>query len=241
MISLLVASGFLVPAHASTTNGGPSQPDGIVPVTVPGFAIATPEYTTACPGGLTGCTASPNTSWSDDIYQVTASGVITITITDCCYIADYYSLWMTTDPTGLTGWTLVGTTPEVHTDSNLVAPSFNPLWDGTGTSNSAGSFAVSVSGTTLFAVRDELFDPLVAALASSCGGAANLLSNGCSAPGISMSPGFSPAGVILTFSPITTSSVPEFGAPPMAMAAVGLLAVALLVRRLRPSSSLPAL
>jgi hypothetical protein len=239
MISLLVASGFLVPALASTTNGGPPQPDGVVPVTVPGFAIATPEYTTACPGGLTGCTVSPNTSWSDDIYQVTGSGVITITVTDCCFVADYYSLWMTTDPTGLTGWTLVGTTPQVHTDSNLVAPGFNPLWDGTGTNNSAGSFTVSVSGTALFAVRDELFDPLVAALASSCGGSANLLSNGCDEPGIFISPGFSPAGVVLTFSPVTESSVPEFGAPSMVMAAAGLLGVALLARKLRPSLLAP--
>ena len=71
---------------------------------------------------------------------------------------------MTTDPTGLTGWALVGTTPTVHTDSNLVAPSYNPLWDGTGTNNSEGSFTVPVSGTAIFAIRDELLDPLVASL-----------------------------------------------------------------------------
>jgi hypothetical protein len=94
---------------------------------------------------------------------VTASGLITITVADRCFIAEYYSLWMTTDPAKLTGWTLVGTTPEVHTDAKLVAPSFSPLWDGTGTNNNAGSFTVSVSGTTPLAVREELFDPLVAA------------------------------------------------------------------------------
>ena len=238
IVSLLVASGFLVPVLASTNGGSPGA-DGIVPVTVPGFVIATPEYGTACPGGLTGCTVSQNTSWSDDVYAVTASGPVTITVTDCCYVADYYSLWMTTDPTGLTGWTLVGTTPTVHTDSNLVAPSYNPLWDGTGTNNSEGSFTVSVSGTAIFAVRDELLDPLVASLGPQCGGAANLLSNGCSESGISVASGFSPAGLIISFSAPTASLVPEFGAPSMVMAAVGLLAVALMIRRLRPSLTAP--
>ena len=234
VVSLLVASAFIVPALASTNGGSPSS-DGIIPVAVPGVLVATPEYGTACPGGMTGCTVSQNTSWSDDVYSVTASGPVTITITDCCFIADYLSLWMTTDPTGLSGWTLVGTTPEVHTDSNFVAPSFNPLWDGTGTNNSQGSFTVFVSGTTLFAVRDELFDPMVAALGSICGGAASLLSIGCTEPGVFVAPNFSPAGVILSFNAPTASLVPEFGASPMVMAAVGLLAVALVFRRLHPS------
>jgi hypothetical protein len=238
MISLLLAGGFFVPALALTNGGSPSA-DGIVPITAPGVVVATPEYGTSCPGGLTGCTVSPNTSWSDDVYAVTASGPVTVTITDCCYIADYYSLWMTTDPTGLTGWTLVGTTPSVHTDSNLVAPTYNPLWDGTGTNNSQGSFTVPVSGTAIFAIRDELFDPMVASLGAQCGGAANLLSNGCSQPGIFVMSGFSPAGVIVSFSAPTTSLVPEFGAPSMVMAAVGLLAIALMTRRLRPSLTAP--
>jgi len=74
---------------------------------------------------------------------------VSIGITDCCYEGDFYSLWMTTDITGLTGWTLVGTTDQVDTGSQLAAPTFDPYWTGTGTAYSSTTFNVPVAGTVL--------------------------------------------------------------------------------------------
>ena len=225
LLSLLLLSGLAAPIFATTPNGT-SGSDGTVVVSLPATGLVTDAvYDNACPGALAGCSGVPSGSWSNDIFSVTGTGSITVTVTDCCYVADYYSLWMTTDPSGLTGWTLVGTTPSVETDSNLAAPTYNSQWDGGGTTLSTGSFTTSVSGTTLFAVRDELFDPMVTALVSACSETGDeLLSLGCGVSGITVNPNFSPAEVHLDFSAITVGT-PQF---PMGMALLLAMAIPLL-------------
>jgi len=191
-------------ALASAVNGH-SGPDGITVVSLPA-AISSDEtdYGISCPGGLACVSAPESTSWSNNVYSVTYTGTLSITITDCCYEGDFYSLWMTSDPTGLTGWTLVATTDQVATGPELAAPTYNPFWTGTGSAYSSTTFNIPVSGTTLFAVRDELFDPMVSLLGPSCGGAA-VVTAGCSVTGISVSGGWSPAGYEIDFAAASTA------------------------------------
>jgi len=175
-------------------------------VTLPASLGDDTDYANTCPGALAGCTVPPSasTSWSGTVFSVTYTGTLSITITDCCYEGDYYSLWQTSDPTGLTGWTLVATTDQVDTGSELVAPTFDPFWTGTGTQYSSTTFNIPVSGTTLFAVRDELFDPMVSLLGPSCGGSA-VVTDGCSATGIYASSSWSPAGYEIDFAAAATA------------------------------------
>lgn len=187
-------------AHASTPNnkGNTAAPDGITAVTLPTSTSDEADYSVACPGQLSGCTAPASTSWGYTIFSVTYTGTVVITIADCCYEGDYYALYSTTDTTGLTGWTLVGTTDQVMTGSELAAPTYDSYWTGTGTAFSSTAFNIPVSGTTLFAVRDVLFDTMVTLLGSSCSGAA-VVTGGCSGTGISISSGWSPAGFGISF------------------------------------------
>ena len=187
------------PVRASTpSNGGPPGPDGISVITLPTSTSDVADYATSCPGALSGCSGVPGTSWGSTIYSVTNTGTTTITITDCCYEGDYYALYMTTDPAGLTGWTLVGTTVQVNTGPELVAPTFDPTWTGTGVSYSSTTFNIPQTGTVLYSVRDVLFDTMVTDLGPSCGGAA-VVTAGCSATGISASASWSPAGFDISF------------------------------------------
>ena len=190
-------------AHSSsspTINAPRVRADGIVSTSVPSSTSDDTDYETTCPGGLSGCTvpSSAASSWGATIFSVTYTGTVVITITDCCYEGDYYSLWMTTDPAGLTGWTLVGTTDQVNTGSELAAPTYDSYWTGTGTAYSSTAFNVPVSGTTLFAVRDVLFATMVTLLGPSCSGA-DVVYDGCSATGISASSEWSPAGFGISF------------------------------------------
>ena len=231
MISLLLIPGLILSVHAAN---GSSGPDGIVSVTLPQTIGTSADYNATCPGALVGCSGVPAGSWSVDAFSVTGTGTVTVTVTDCCYHADYYSLWKTNDPSGLTGWTLVGTTPAVETDGTLVAPGANPLWDGAGSTFSSGTFTTSVSGVTLFAVRDELFDPMLSSLASACSApGSSLLLNGCSVTGISVSGSFSPAGLTLDFSGQVTvgESVPQF--PMGTLFLLGIAAPLLMLTRSR--------
>ncbi len=195
-----------IPVHASSANGFSPGADGIVPVALPTSTSDQTDYATVCPGALAGCTAPAGalTSWSANVWSVTYTGTVSISITDILYEGDYYSLWMTTDPTGLTGWTHVGTTDQVDTGVQLVAPTFDATWTGTGTAYSSTTFNIPVTGTTLFAVRDELFDTMVTLLGPSCGGAA-VVTAGCSAVGISAQGGWSPAAYNISFSPAASA------------------------------------
>jgi len=191
---------------ASSPNKGSAGPDGISVTTLPTSTSDDTDYNTACPGGLAGCSvpAGDGNSWSATIFSITYTGTVSITITDCCYEGDYYSLWMTTDPSGLTGWTPVGTTDQVFTGPELVAPTYDPYWTGTGTQYSSTTFNIPQSGTVLYAVRDELLNAMVNLLGSSCGGS-DVVYDGCSATGISASGGWSPAGYAIAFAAAATS------------------------------------
>jgi hypothetical protein len=169
------------------------------------------DYSNTCPGNQTGCTvpSSASTSWSALIFELDFNGTLSVTIGDTDFVGDFYSLWGTSDPTGLTGWTLYGTTQEVLTDSNLIAKHYDSFWTGTGTFYSSTTFNIPISGTVLFAVRDELYDKMVNLLGPSCGGAA-VVTDGCSVTGtypINVSSGWSPAGYEILFDDAGTSGV----------------------------------
>jgi len=139
-----------------------------------------------------------------NIFAVSNDGATplsqSITITDCCYVGDVYNLFYTPDSNLLTGWVYVGQTPNVRTDSNLVAPTYNALWTGTGVTLSSATFTVSIpAGTTYyFRVQDRMMANM-AALAAPCGVSVDvLLSVGCSVAGISAAGGWSPAGFSIT-------------------------------------------
>lgn len=196
-------------AHASTppnNKGTSTAPDQITTETLPWSGSDYADYTFACPGNLPGCTApaGATTSWSNTIFEITYSGTVSIKIADAFYEGDYYSLWYTTDTSGLTGWTLVGTTDQVNTGGELVAPTYDSYWTGTGTQYSSTTFNIPISGTVLFAVRDDLFDTMVSLLGSSCSGSA-VLSDGCTATGINASPEWSPAGYYISFTAASTA------------------------------------
>jgi hypothetical protein len=186
--------------HATSSNNNTPHLDGIVATTLPTSTSDDADYSNPCPGGLSGCTvpSTASTSWGETIFSVTNTGTTAITITDCCYEGDFYSLWSTTDTTGLTGWTLVGTTDQVYTGPELVAPTYDPFWTGTGSAYSSTTFNIPMSGTVLFAVRDDIFDQMVNLLGTSCGGA-SVVTAGCSATGISVSGGWSAAGYEISF------------------------------------------
>ena len=211
--SMLSGVLFVLPVKAATQNGTTPGPDGIAVTTLPTTTSDDADYATTCPGGLSGCSGlgSATSSWGETIFSVTATTTVSITITDCCYEGDYYALYATTDPTGLTGWTLVGTTDQVDTGSELVAPTFDAAWTGTGTQYSSTTFDIPQSGTVLYAVRDVLFDTMVTLLGSSCGGA-SVVTGGCSATGISASPSWSPAGYEISFADAGTSGCLVSGA-----------------------------
>ena len=191
---------FMLPAHATTPHNGVSAPDGISVISLPTSTDDDADYSISCPGDLSGCTvpSGTGTSWGATIFSVTYTGTVAITITDCCYEGDYYQLWSTTDSTGLTGWTLIATTDQVDTGSELAASTFDSYWTGTGTQYSSTTFNIPMSGTVLFAVRDVLFDQMVSLLGPSCSGAL-VVTDGCTATGISASGGWSPAGFGITF------------------------------------------
>jgi hypothetical protein len=231
-LALFISLGGVTHAFASGNGGSPPpDPEVIVPVTLG----------TLYHGG------TENVIYSDSLgslpdsvsigeYAVSGPATIAITITDNGYIADYYQLWEDTDP-GFSSPapTLVGTTPQVHTDSNLKAPFYDSLWDGTGTTYSSETFTLSVgSGTTYFVLVDPLFDAMGSALDGPCGvSTAVLLSSGCTVSGlhpIQVSTGFSPGSYYITFNP-AVSGVPEFGSTPLLAAAVAIPALMLLKNR----------
>ena len=191
---------LIFPAQATSPHNGASAPDGIAVTTLPTSTSDDADYSVSCPGNLAGCTvpSGASTSWGYTVFSVTYTGTVAITITDCCYEGDFYQLWSTTDPTGLTGWTLVATTDQVNTGSELAAPTYDPSWTGTGTQYSSTTFNIPMSGTVLFAVRDAIFDKMVSLLGPSCSGAL-VVTDGCTATGISVSGGWSPAGFDISF------------------------------------------
>jgi len=159
-----------------------------------------------------GCTMSA-TDWQGasmthhgwgPIYEVYCIGScdIKVTIKDQGYVGDYYGLWVTTDSTFATSWGQIGATPQVKTGAQLTAPSYNAKWTGTGTTLSKASFNVYFpSGVAEYLrIYDALWGGMGAQLDGPCGvTASTLLSSGCTATGISVSSGWSPAGYSVTW------------------------------------------
>jgi len=143
--------------------------------TLPYSNTSTTWYENTADGLTVSGDAIPSDSWSDETYSVTGPIAISVTITSIDYVGSYYELWMTSDPLLASGWSLVGTTPEVHTGPQLVAPTYNPLWDGIALEDnlpqSSGTFSVSIPAATTdyFRVRNALFDLMGQALDAALG------------------------------------------------------------------------
>lgn len=149
-------------------------------------------------------TALPLNGWALGIYEVYCYSACNsaIWINDSGWYGDYYSLWVTTNSSLTTGWGEVGTTPQVATGSELVAPTYNGHWSGKGTKYSEGMFVVYDPAYTIeyFAIHDNLQSKMTASLDHPCGvSASKLLSAGCSKTGITVSAGWAPAGFTVAF------------------------------------------
>jgi len=227
MALLLLAVGSGSQAHASGNTTGPPPPDGTISVIL-GTTYTDNAFYTLSLGTL------PD-SVSINIYAVTGPATVAITVTDCCDVGDYYQLWESSNAV-FTAPTLVGTTPQVHTDSSIVAPSYNPLWDGKGSTYSAATFIVTVpSGTTYFAVRDSIQDAMGVLLDAPCSETTlSLVSLGCTATGISVLPDFLLAGFSITFASSASQGAPQFSSPPFMVAALA-LPLLLLLRKMKAS------
>lgn len=189
------------------------------------------------------------------IYEVTVTSTTTvaITITDANIVGDYYQVWQSSNA-AFTGATPVGSpTPQVHTDKDgaLVAPHYNPLWDGTASESvggySTGTIDVTLApGTTYFAVQDLIQDAMGAKLDAPCGGVTTnaLITNGCAESSpyhIAVLAGdWSGSGYTIQFA--VPTGAPQFGASPVAVAAAAVFLLALVRAGLgRPSRDRAAL
>lgn len=230
---LLVAAGYVARAHA----GGSPCPAPVAGIVSLG---SSPDCTDNGNSAFyfKSLGTLPADSVSIYIYTVTGPGTVAITVTDALLVADYYELWQSSNP-GFTGPTtvLVGTTPPVETGSPLVAPFYNPLWDGLAspTGFSSATFIVNVpSGTTYFAVRDAIQDSMAAKLDGPCGTTeTTLVLSGCvqtTPHSITVLPDFLDCGFSITFAPSATG-VPEFNSPSLAVAALALPLLFLLRKR----------
>ncbi|HTT16048.1 MAG TPA: hypothetical protein VMH49_01640 [Thermoplasmata archaeon] len=191
------------PLPSSASNAYGPVPDGLVSVSLPSYYFDDAEVSTTMVGTTAAGDQLPNDSWAQNVYAVPGPVEVFVEVTDCCLVGDYYELWETTDSSLHTGWSLVGTTPEVPTGSALVAPGYDPHWSGTGSVYSSASFAVAIpSGVTeYFAVRDALFDEVGGVLDGPCAETTVELNTiGCTAAGISVGSGWSPAGFAIAFS-----------------------------------------
>jgi hypothetical protein len=136
-------------AHAST-----------VPVTL-GY-----EYYGACDWAVA---FAGSQGWSYDVYEVTLAAPTTfqIHVYDCCWVGDFYSVWIVDTTTGTTvkRFCFLGgaaNTPEVQTDYHHSCVYF-PTHTGLGTVLSddwIGGISLP-AGTYDFMVRDELFQELM--------------------------------------------------------------------------------
>jgi len=145
--------------------------------------------------------AMPSHSWASSVFSVTLTTRkgMDINVTDAGRTGNFYQVWMTIDPTLKTGWKLLGSTPQVHSGKQLIAPTHNSLWDGKGVMPSMRTFAnVTLSaGKTYFAVTDSLFSNMGSALNAACGKTTiGLLTQGCSVKGVSVASNWNPESFI---------------------------------------------
>lgn len=118
---------------------------------------------------------------------------------DGSYVGDYYTLYEDRNE-GPGPWTSNGTTPQVYTGPQLVAPTYDPFWTGNGTTHSVKTWTVvepSGSYEWYFTLRDDLLVKMVSLLSKPCHESATaLLSKGCTVPGsIYVAPGWDGGGV----------------------------------------------
>jgi hypothetical protein len=207
VMAAVLIFGSMSAAHATNTNAPPgakivsscANPPGVTAVTGPSSFGGLDDWN--CLFTKAGKTSH---SWDDTgAYAISNSSPfawsVKVSVADCCFVGDFYQVWRTND--GVT-WTTLMTSPAVHTDGTLVAPAFNVLWDGTGTTYSAKtSTAIIPAGTfAVFYVQDPHFGQIGSKLDVPCGETtALLITAGCSVAGISVAPGWSPAGFTLSF------------------------------------------
>lgn len=216
---LMVASG---PAAASTARVLPTGNDGAVsslsihastPTGCGGFNFV--YYSVGWYNNTTywGCTLHakdwlgnnlPTNGWGLSFYGVFCSTACNsrITISDYGYAGDFYTLYVTDNASMTSDWAKVGSTPQVQTSSQLVAPGYDSHWTGSGTTYSSRSFVVYAPAGVeeYFGVVDSLMAVMSHRLDAPCGvTTATLLSSGCSATGISVGTGWSPAGFDIDF------------------------------------------
>lgn len=234
-LGLFVLMGLSGVSHGFATtpgnNSGSTPPDPVFPIAV---VLGTTYATALDSASYDNSVGALTQSVSLREYAVTGPATISISVSDLFFVGDYYSIYEDTDGGFASpAPTLVGTTPQVETGASLKALSYNPLWDGGGSTFSAGTFVVTIgSGTTYFVVVDDLFAAMGSALDAPCATTTdNLLAVGCAASGITVLSPFSPAGYSITFNTATSTGVPQFGAPPVVAAAIILPLLALLRSR----------
>jgi len=214
VMTAVLIFGSMSSAHADTasTNAPPgskitsSCTASIVGVFGPTAFSDLADYACLMTATKTPSGSVPLHSWDPTVYAIpNPTGFnlpVSVSILDCCFVSDYYAVWKTTDGSLATGWSQTLSTPQVHTDTTLVAPAFVALWDGTGATSSTKTGKVVVpAGTTLYLrVNDPLFSTMGSKLDAACGTTTTtLLSSGCSVPGIFVHFGYSPAGFTISF------------------------------------------
>jgi hypothetical protein len=204
-IALLMIS-FPTMAASQGINGFKSDTSGCSnPMTLPGSGSLGDNTAWNCTMDalLLNGHPAPRHGWGPDTFFVTGPATITVNITDCCRVGDFFTLYATTDSSLVSGWFKVGITPQVHSGPELVAPTYDSLWDGTGTTYSSKTFAIAVPAgvTYFFRVNNALFHLMGNLLVGPCSTTTHhLLRHGCSVPGIDVSHKWSPSGYQITFS-----------------------------------------
>ena len=215
LLSVIVAAVFLfsgsIPSSFAVSNPSQNTVSPMVPCTAKTVVATTSNtyrdsiyYQLKNTGTESGNSGGhpPVHAWACDTFEITGP-VTTIVVTGVGYVGNYYQLWMTTDPTLKTDWTLLGTTPKVHTGPELVASSYNSLWDGAGTTYSSRTFTVSIASgkTVYFRVDDLLLVKMGALLDKPCSEKTlQLLSKGCSVTGVTVATNWNPGGYDIIFS-----------------------------------------
>ena len=186
--------------------GSPSTPVACPPVSLP---VDTPvkfqdsvAYSCVMAGTNSTGAEVPFHSWGAALFVLKGPFDQQVTLTDCCNPDSYYAMWATTDQTLGSGWFEVAKTRQLQSDPGLVAPAYDSHWSGNGSKPSSISFEVLVpKGVTYYLrVHNLLFNEIGTRLVTACGvSVSRILAQGCSVPGVHVSPGFDPSRYNVTF------------------------------------------
>ncbi len=216
LVAVTMIFGSMSSAHAASAPNAPAgpqypvscaNPPPVTSVTGPSSFGGLADYECVMLAGKAGGGDVPAHSWDEaGVYSISNQGpwaiAVSASITDCCLVGDHYSLYKTTDSTLNTGWSRIMSTPQVATGPQLVAPTFNPLWNGNGTTYSTKTATIIIpAGSTVFLrVNDDLFTQMGSSLDSACStDTESLVTAGCSVSGVSVGSGWTPAGFTLGF------------------------------------------